>query len=83
LKKEFVELARTEIRKTICTPVKVLRMMDLKGGQVNFARVGGGFREIDTQGISACVMQSFHPKLSSSALQRLPSTLTSGFDIIV
>ena len=49
LKKEFMLLARIEIRTKIYTPVKVLRMMDLKGGQVNFAGVGA-LREIDSNG---------------------------------
>ena len=43
-------LARIEIRTKIYTPVKVLRMMDLKGGQVNFAGVGA-LHEIDSNGI--------------------------------
>jgi hypothetical protein len=39
LKTEFMLCARIEIRTKIYTPVKVLKMMDLKGGQVNFEAV--------------------------------------------
>jgi hypothetical protein len=50
LKKEFMLLARIEIRQKIYSPVKVLRMMDLKGGQVNYAGVGA-LHEIDLEGV--------------------------------
>lgn len=40
LKEEFMLLARIEIHTKIYAPVKVLRVMDLKGGQkVNFAGI--------------------------------------------
>jgi hypothetical protein len=60
LKKEFMLLARKEIRLKIYTPVKVLRMMDLKGGQVNYTSIAS-LREIDTEGqkfFSHCILPS-------------------------
>jgi hypothetical protein len=64
LNKEFMELARIEIRKTIHTPVKILKMMDLKGGK-SILLVWGSCVKSTLKASSASV--TLHPSIQSGA----------------